>query len=127
MPSGSRARRSRTRCCRGRSSAPRARRARTSRPSCWGCGSARRSILTSRQHLLNEAEHPLCELPLELREQLPDSKAVRPRLAALAGRDRRQAWDAASALRLRLLDDYRQRRITALDADERAACRTPRS
>jgi hypothetical protein len=86
---------------------------------------ARRSILTSRQHLLNEAEHPLCELPLKLREQLPDSKAVRPRLAAPAGRDH-HAGDAATALRLRLLADY-QRRITALDADERAACRSPRS
>src|SRR5450631_293496 len=38
----------------------------------------RRSILTSRQHLLNEAEHLLCELPLQLRDELPDSKAVRP-------------------------------------------------
>ena len=50
----------------------------------------RRSILTSRQHLVNEAESLLCGLPLELREQLPDSKAVRPRLAALARRDRRR-------------------------------------
>jgi transposase len=83
---------------------------------------ARRSILTSRQHLLNEAEHLLAELPLELREQLPDSKAVRPRLVALAGRNRRRRWDAATALRLRLLDDYRQR-IAALDADEKAVCR----
>ncbi len=41
----------------------------------------RRSILTSRQHLLNEAEHMLCGLPLPLREQLPDTKAVRARLA----------------------------------------------
>jgi Transposase len=37
----------------------------------------RRSILTGRQHLVGEAEYLLCELPLELREQLPDSKAVR--------------------------------------------------
>ena len=40
----------------------------------------RRSLLASRQHLLNEAESMLCELPLELREQLPDTNAVRPRL-----------------------------------------------
>src|ERR1022692_4808592 len=33
----------------------------------------RRSILTGRQHLVGEAEYLLCELPLELREQLPDS------------------------------------------------------
>ncbi len=31
----------------------------------------RQSILKSRQHLVNEAESLLCELPLELREQLP--------------------------------------------------------
>jgi hypothetical protein len=44
----------------------------------------RRSILTGRQHLVGEAEYLLCDLPLELREQLPETKAVRPRLAALA-------------------------------------------
>ena len=84
-PSGSRGRRSRIRCCPGRSSAP----AQDSGPdehhqllALWH--NRRRSILTSRQHLVNEAENLLCELPLELREQLPDSKAVRPRLAALA-------------------------------------------
>jgi transposase len=82
----------------------------------------RRSILTSRQHLLNEAEFLLCELPLDLREQLPDTKAVRPRLAALTGRQRQRAWDAPTALRLRLLDDYRTR-IMQLDADEKAVCR----
>ena len=49
----------------------------------------RRSILTSRQHLVNEAEQLLCELPLELRV-LPNSKAVRPRLAALQRRNRRR-------------------------------------
>jgi hypothetical protein len=38
----------------------------------------RRSILTSRQRLVNEAEYLLCELPLELSEQLPDTKAVKP-------------------------------------------------
>jgi hypothetical protein len=64
----------------------------------------RRSILTSRQHLLNEAEHLLCELPL----QLPDSKAVRPRLAALTARNRRRRYDTPTRLRLRLrlLDGY---------------------
>ncbi len=65
----------------------------------------RRSILTSRQHLLNEAEHMLCGLPLELREQLPDTKAVRPRLAALAARNRRRRYDQPTTLRLKLLDD----------------------
>src|ERR1035437_2110708 len=69
----------------------------------------RRSILTSRQHLLNEAEHMLCGLPLPLREQLPDTKAVRLRLAALAARNRRRRYDQPTTLRLKLLDDYRAR------------------
>ena len=64
----------------------------------------------------------LCELPLELREQLPGSKAVRPRLAALADRNRRRRYDRPTALRLRLLDEYRVR-IAKLDADEKAVCR----
>jgi hypothetical protein len=81
----------------------------------------RRSILTSRQHLLNEAEFLLAELPLELRERLPDSKAVRPRLAAVCN-IRAGTADAPTALRLRLLIDYRER-IARLDADENAACR----
>ena len=78
----------------------------------------RRSILASRQHLVNEAEHLLCELPLELRDQLPDSKAVRPRLAALAARNRRRRHDAPTRLRLRMLDDYRTQ-IAALDVEEK--------
>jgi transposase len=78
----------------------------------------RRSILTSRQHLVNEAESLLCELPLDLREQLPDSKAVRPRLAALARRNRRRRYDPPTRLRLRMLDDYRVQ-ITALDREEK--------
>jgi transposase len=79
----------------------------------------RGSILTSRQHLVNEAEHLLRELPLELRDQLPDSKAVRPRLAALAARNRRRRYDAPTSLRLRMLDGYRAQ-ITALDREEKA-------
>jgi transposase len=78
----------------------------------------RRSILTSRQHLVNEAEHLLCELPLGLREQLPDTKAVRPRLAALARRNRRRRYDPPNKLRLQLLDAYRAQ-ITALDLEEK--------
>jgi transposase len=78
----------------------------------------RRSILTSRQHLLNEAEHMLCELPLQLREQLPDTKAVRPRLGALAVRNRRRRYDRPTSLRLRLLDDY-QAQIAKLDAQDK--------
>ena len=78
----------------------------------------RRSILTSRQHLVNEAESLLCELPLELSEQLPDTKAVKPRLAALARRNRRRRYDAPTKLRLQMLDGYRAQ-ITALDLEEK--------
>jgi len=78
----------------------------------------RRSILTSRQHLVNEAEQLLCELPLELRDELPSSKAVRPRLAALERRNRRRRYDAPTTLRLQMLDDYRQQ-IAALDREEK--------
>ncbi len=80
----------------------------------------RRSILTSRQHLLNEAEALLCQLPLQLREQLPDSKAVRPRLTALKARNRRRRYDRPTALRLGLLDQYRAR-IATLDAQDKHA------
>jgi transposase len=78
----------------------------------------RRSILASRQHLVNEAEHLLCELPLELREQLPDTTAVRPRLRALAHRNRRRRYDAPTRLRLELLDGYCAQ-IAALDREEK--------
>ena len=78
----------------------------------------RRSILTSRQHLVGEAEYLLCELPLELREQLPDTKAVKPRLAALDRRNRRRRYDAPTKLRMQLLDGYRAQ-IKALDLEEK--------
>ena len=78
----------------------------------------RRSILTTRQHLVNQAEYLLCELPLEFSEQLPDTKAVKPRLAALARRNRRRRYDAPTRLRLQLLDGYRTQ-IKALDLEEK--------
>src|SRR5450755_4555222 len=120
-PSGSRGRRSRTRCCPRRSSAPARTADRTSCTSCcrYGITSVGRS--SSRQHLLNEGETMLSALPLELREQLPDSKAVRPRLAALARRNRRRRYDAPTALRLKLLDSHRAQ-IAKLDAEEKAVC-----
>jgi transposase len=80
----------------------------------------RQSLLKSRQHLLNEAEFLLADLPLQLRERLPDGKAVRPRLAALARRDRRARYDAPTVLRLRLLDEHRAE-VVRLDAAEREA------
>jgi len=117
--SGSPARCSLTRCCPRRSSAPARSRAPTERHqllALWH--NRRRSILTSRQHLVNEAEYLLCELPLELREQLPDTKAVKPRLAALERRNRRRRYDAPTKLRLQLLDGYRTQ-IKALDLEEK--------
>jgi hypothetical protein len=41
----------------------------------------------------------LSSLPLELREQLPDTKAVRPRLGALAARNRRRRHDQPTTRR----------------------------
>jgi hypothetical protein len=78
----------------------------------------RRSLRKSQQHLLNEADILLAELPLELREQLPATRSVRPRLRALARR-RLRPRDPALALRVRLLRDA-HRRSVALDRDERA-------
>ena len=81
----------------------------------------RRSLKLSCQHLLNEADTLLSELPLDLREQLPDTSAVRPRLRALARR-RWRPRDPAVVLRLQLLRDQ-HREIIRLDAAERAVCR----
>jgi transposase len=78
----------------------------------------RQSLLKSRQHLLNEAEFLLAELPLQLRDWLPDTKAVRPRLNALDDRNRRARWDAPTALRLKMLDEHRTQ-IARLDSAER--------
>lgn len=80
----------------------------------------RRSIVKQCQQLLNEAETLLSELPQEIRFSLPDTAKVRPRLAALDRRDRDRTWDAATALRLRLLDEH-ARTISLLDAREREA------
>lgn len=81
---------------------------------------ARRSLLKSRQHLLNEAESLLIELPETIRLTLPDTRDVRARLAALAERERSAVHDPATALRLRLLDDHAAA-VAALDAREKEA------
>jgi transposase len=86
----------------------------------------RRSLLKSRQHLLNEAESILIELPEAIREMLPDTSDVRSRLLALVGRDRSIRTDAVTALRLRLLDDHAGA-IADLDAREREASRELRN
>ncbi len=75
----------------------------------------RRSLLKTRQHLLNEADALLSELPEELRSALPQTKAVRPRLVALR-RCGRRPWPAATALRLRLLAEHGH---TILELDRR--------
>ncbi len=80
---------------------------------------ARRSLHKARQHLLNEAEALLMALPEAIRDELPRTKSVRPRLRALAGRDRQGIWDAPTALRLRLLYDHAAA-VAALDAQEKA-------
>lgn len=82
----------------------------------------RRSLIKSRQHLLNEADALLHDLPEEIRAELPDDSAVRPRLKALADRDATVTWDPVIALRLRLLDDHAAA-IAELDARERQASR----
>ena len=55
---------------------------------------------------------------MDLREALPASKAVRPRLNALAARNRRRRYDAATKLRLQMLDTYHAH-IAALDLEEK--------
>ncbi len=83
----------------------------------------RLSILKSRQHLVNEAESLLCELPLQLREALPASKAVRPRLNAVVARNRRRRYDPPTKLRLQILDEYHAQ-IAALDREEKQVVAT---
>jgi transposase len=82
----------------------------------------RRSMVKSRQHLLNEADALLHDLPEEIRADLPDDKSIRPRLKALSDRDRTVTWDPVTALRLRMLDDHTAA-IAELDAREREASR----
>ena len=85
---------------------------------------ARRSILKSRQHLLNEAEHLLRDLPEELRAVLPDTTDVRTRLRALARREPR-SYDPTTGLRLQLLDRHHEA-VVELDRQDREAARALR-
>jgi transposase len=78
---------------------------------------ARKSLVKSRQHLLGEAESLLCELPLPIREQLPDTTKVRLRLRALSELDP-PAADSVVALRLELLGAYHDD-IARLDEREK--------
>src|SRR5262249_35594765 len=85
---------------------------------------ARRSVLKSQQHLLNEAEDMLQAMPEAIRDRLPASKAVWLRLRALttlsdemSGED----WDAPTALRLRLLGEH-ARALSELEQREEEIC-----
>ena len=83
---------------------------------------ARRSINKSRQHLLNEAEALLGELPEAIRDALPDTADVRSRLRAIARRDQTISYDAPTMLRLRFLDQTATA-VADLDARDREAAR----
>jgi hypothetical protein len=63
----------------------------------------------SRVHLLNEADHLIVELPLELREQLPRTSDVRRLLRGLRDIETAQWSDRVTVLRLRLLADLADR------------------
>ena len=78
---------------------------------------ARRSILKSRQHLLNEAEALLLALPEEITAQLPETSEVRPRLAALASLGTLGTTDRATSTRLDLLGRHHAD-VAELDARE---------
>jgi transposase len=82
----------------------------------------RRSVVKLRQQLLNEAKALLTHLREDLREALPDTTDVRPRLAAVAERDRALSRDPATALRLRLLEDHTES-VAQLDVRESEATR----
>jgi transposase len=83
---------------------------------------ARRSLVKSRTHLLNEADHLLIELPLGLREQLPRTSDVRRLLHAVQVLDTTVYSDEVTQLRLRFLADHAER-IDALDREERLVVR----
>ncbi len=71
--------------------------------------------------LLNEIEALLIALPEEIRRELPDTKGVRPRLSALAARDRSRRWDGATELRLQLLDQHTSFLAGLVERDKEAA------
>ncbi len=75
-------------------------------------------MVTTRQHLLNEADSLMVELTEDARGGASPKGDIRARLAAVAARDRSRSWDAPTALRLQLLDDYADR-IRSLDREER--------
>lgn len=82
---------------------------------------ARRSLTKVRVQLLSEVETLLLALPEEIRGELPDTKGIRPRLAALMARDRTARWDGPTELRLRLLDHHAELIADVVKQDREAA------
>lgn len=82
---------------------------------------ARRSLTKLRVQLLSEVETLLLALPEEIRNELPDTKGIRPRLAALTARDRSAHWDGPTELRLRLLDHHAELIADVVKQDKEAA------
>jgi hypothetical protein len=78
---------------------------------------ARRSVAKIRQQLLGESEALLHQLPEQLRDRLPATKKIRPRLAAAAQLTAVEV-DPVNRVRLSLLAAYAEQ-VTALDAEER--------
>lgn len=83
------------------------------------CHQARRSLLKSRQHLLNEAESILMDLPEAVTAALPDTAGVRPRLAALValGAEITAGLGRADRVRVELLARHHDD-VAALDRRE---------
>ncbi len=67
---------------------------------------ARCSLRKVRVQLLGEVEALLNSLPEELRRQLPETPGVRPRLRALLTLEGDRRFDAATQLRLRILNHH---------------------
>ncbi len=82
---------------------------------------ARCSLTKLRVQLLGEVEALLNALPEELRQQLPDTPRVRPRLAALMARQCSRRFDAATELRLRLLEHHAAVIADLVEQDKEAA------
>jgi hypothetical protein len=89
---------------------------------------ARRSLVKTRVHLLNEADHLIVEPPLELRDQLPRTSDVRRLLRGLRAVETSEGPDPVTALRLRLLAELADR-IEGIDREtsEQWLASSPRS
>ena len=82
---------------------------------------ARCSLTKLRVQLLGEAEALLNALPEELRQQRPHTPRVRSRLAALTAHEHGRRFDAATELRLRLLEHHAAVIADLIEQDKEAA------